>query len=129
MEGASLGYKLKQFRWELIYAWQRAYRGYDYKDVCDLNINFINRLIPMLKDFKENNIAIWEYEDENGNVVELSEEETNKIIDEIIYHFENSDENKLTTEKYGDDWKDVNAEQLMEMLKTLINQHDKQNQL
>ena len=58
---------LNEFKWQLKYAWQRAYSGYDNRDVFDLYYRFI--------EFKKNNNALFE---------NCNEEETNKILDNMI---------------------------------------------
>lgn len=92
---AKLTYKIKSLRWDLLYAWQRAWRGYDDTEVFELSYKFTERMIHILKDFRKNNIALFpniEYKDTvNYTDISLTEEETNSIIDEMIYHFENSD--------------------------------------
>ena len=36
-KGASFGYRLRELRWQLRYAWQRAWRGYSDVDVFDFS--------------------------------------------------------------------------------------------
>ena len=46
----SLRFKLKNLKWELIYAWQRAWRGYDDMDVIEIQWTFVERCKKTLKD-------------------------------------------------------------------------------
>lgn len=75
LEGASLGYRLRHIRYELKYAWQRAWRGYDDSMVFDMNDTFIELYREILKDFKENL---------HGYPGTMTEEEWNDILDEMI---------------------------------------------
>lgn len=88
VEGMGVVYKAKAFGWALKYAWQRAWGGYDDVDVFSLNDSFIERMLPIMKDFRENNFAL--FCDEN-NV--LTMKETNKILDDMINLLEHSDPN------------------------------------
>ena len=90
-KGASFGYRLKELRWQLHYAWQRAWRGYDDTEVFDFCFTFMERIIPILKDFRERNIALWIEDRGTDNYKELTEDQTNEIIDRMIYLAENSD--------------------------------------
>jgi hypothetical protein len=98
-EGASLRFKIKEMYWEIRYAWQRAWKGYDFCDVCNLDYRFIEKMTLILRDFKENNIALFN-DDERGI---LSEEETDKIIGDMIYYFENSDADAMLDPLYERD--------------------------
>lgn len=93
-EGQSILWYLKSLPCKLKYAWQRAWRGWDDSEVFELRGNFTTRMIGILRQFKEVNIATW-YDREQQRF--RSEEETNSIIDEIILHFEESDEDKWIT--------------------------------
>jgi hypothetical protein len=87
---SSSKYKLKELCWQLRYAWQRAWRGYDDVEVFDLSFKFIERIVPILKDYKKNNVAL--FTDRKTSYI-LTEEETDEILDEMISLFENSDAN------------------------------------
>lgn len=50
-KGASLRYKLREFWWQLRYAWQRAWRGYDFTDVFELGYNFTAKMPVLLTEF------------------------------------------------------------------------------
>ena len=99
---ARITYKIKSLKWELRYAWQRAWRGYDDVEVFDLSYKFIERMTQILKDFRKNNIALFPNPDYQDTVhltdISLSEKETNDVLDEMINHFENSDINAWTEE-------------------------------
>lgn len=115
----SLKWKIKELYWQLRYAWQRAWVGYDYTDIFELGFNFVERMPFLLKEFKENNIALFPDLDNPSNL-SLTEEETDAIIDEMIFYFENCDEEVVYKRLYGVDsfddeyvyekWKIVNEE-------------------
>lgn len=75
LEGASLGYRLRHIRYELKYAWQRAWCGYDDSMVFSMNDSFIELYRTMLKSFKCNL---------HGHPYTMTEEEWNSILDEMI---------------------------------------------
>ena len=102
-KGAKLSFRIKQLFWEIRYAWQRAWRGYDFVDVFDLGFVFARKMPILLKKFKENNIAMW-YDVEEQK--QLTEEETDKVLDEMIYYFENCDEMVVYDRILGEDWAD-----------------------
>ena len=96
-KGSSLRWKIKGFRTELRYAWQRVWRGYDDSDVFNLNIKFLERYTQILKNFKENSVATFSYPDiipitwEEFEANCYTEEETNTVLNRMIYCFENAD--------------------------------------
>lgn len=83
--GMSLRYKLRELWLQLRYAWQRAWRGYDFTDVFELGYNFTAKMPVLLTEFMKNNVGL-SY---------LEEEETNAVIKEMIFYFENCDEDHV----------------------------------
>lgn len=75
LDGASLSYRLKHIRYELKYAWQRAWRGYDDSMVFDIDYSFIDLYREIFKDFKENLDSFPST---------MTEEEWDDILDEMI---------------------------------------------
>ena len=57
----SLKWKLKNLRWELRYAWRRAWYGYDDMDIIEMYASFIERYKAILKDYRENHIHTMLY--------------------------------------------------------------------
>lgn len=86
VKGYSLAGKLGELKWELKYAFQRAWRGYDDVDVFALYDRFNERMIATLKDFRKSNNGLWV-----DGKIQLTEEETNKAIEKMISHFEKAD--------------------------------------
>lgn len=111
-KGASLRVRIRESYWQLRYAWQRAWRGYDFTDVFELGFNFVERMPFLLREFKKYNDALFPNIDDNGklpseyknvNELSLTEEETNAIIDEMIFYFENCNEDFVYKRLYGVD--------------------------
>lgn len=75
LQGTSLGYRLRHIRYELRYAWQRVWRGYDDSMVFNLDYGFVELYREILKDFKENL---------HGYPGTMTEEEWNDVLDEMI---------------------------------------------
>lgn len=115
-KGARLSFRIKEFCWELRYAWQRAWRGYDFTDVFELGFNFVERMPFLLREFKKYNDALFPNIDDNGKLpseyksideLSLTEEETDAILDEMIFYFENCNEDVVYERLYGiDPYKD-----------------------
>lgn len=80
---------LKDIKYKIKYAFERIKDGYDSRDVFSLDYNFIWRFEKLLKEFRKYN---------NGVPYEMSEEEWNKILDEMIYHLHYMDENNIEDE-------------------------------
>lgn len=71
----------RSFYWQHRYAFRRAWNGYDDTDIFNFDSNLRERLLVTLKEFKECNFALFTNPD--GHEV-LTEEETDKVIDEMI---------------------------------------------
>ena len=97
-----LKWKIKEIYWELRYAWQRAWIGYDFTDIFELGYNFVHHMPFLLKEFKKKNIGLFPDLD-NPSRLCLTEEETNAVIDEMIFYFENCDEHIVYKRLYGVD--------------------------
>lgn len=82
-EGSSLKWKLKELRWELKYAWQRVWRGYDDCDVFGFGDRIIKKITLILEDFIETS---------SGYPAEFSEDEWNNILKEMLEYFRNANE-------------------------------------
>ena len=101
-KGSGLKWKIKTIYWELRYAWQRAWRGYDFTDVFELGFNFVERMPFLLRDFKKYNDALFPSLDDHTRF-SLTEEETNAILDEMIFYFENCNEDVVYKRLFGVD--------------------------
>ena len=83
------------------YAWQRAWRNYDDTDLFDLFFNFTSRMPALLKEVKKNNDTLFRnlnHEDE----LTLTVEETDAILDEMIFYFENCNLDTVYRRIFGD---------------------------
>lgn len=121
-KGSSFTYKVKELWWQLRYAWQRAWRGYDYMDTFELCFRFRERMVPILKNFRENNVGLFYDSEKQRN---LTEEETNSIINEMIYHFENSDTDAWTENTNLTPFNDGDSDKITEFEQNAI-EHEKQ---
>ena len=83
---------LKDLFYACRYAFERVKDGYDSRDVFSLDYSFLLRYEKILKDFRKYN---------NGHPCNMTEEEWNKILDDMIYHLhymiEENVENELQT--------------------------------
>lgn len=98
-KGASLRLRIKWLMCEIRYAWQRAWRGYDDAEIYDLGYTLIWRMPMLLTEFKKRNCAL--FPDKDGGKLSLTKEETDAVIDEMIFYFENCDEDVVYKRLFG----------------------------
>lgn len=105
LKGRSLRYKLKEIRWNLRYAWQRAWRGWDSRDMFNMYTSFIDRRKEILKAYRKNHCTLLnipeEYRHIFGNRFFFNEDETNMILDMLIFHLDMMDEDYVEKLLYG----------------------------
>lgn len=86
-------YKLKWWirnaRWEVYYGFQRMFKGYDEVDTFETFAKFTERYSKILTDYRK-----YHY----GHPGEMTEEEWDAIVDEMIYHLKYMDEETVTEE-------------------------------
>lgn len=89
---------LKDTYWTVRYGLQRMFKGYDSVDIFDTFSSFIKRYHKILTEIKKNHYT---------HPFEMSDEEWNNIIDEMIYHLYYMNEhnvNKELMEDKPEDW-------------------------
>jgi len=91
-KGMSFINRLKELKWELKYAWQRVWRGYDDTDVFGFNDSFLEKIILILEDFNKTKISY---------PADLTFEEWGNILNQMIEYFKNSSED-YTDDKFDD---------------------------
>ena len=105
-KGQQLRFWLRDFKWELTYAWQRTWRGYDDVMVFNLDSRLEKTMVALLTDFKEHN---------NSQFGKLTEEETNRIIDRMIYCFKRCDES-VVYKDFGINYEDHNTKDMIRVM-------------
>lgn len=108
---SSIRVMLREIYWELRYAWQRAWKGYDARDIFNFNANCIDRMIVCLEEIKESKWGLLnvpeKYQDnyipgiQRNDTGCFTEEETNHILETIIYYLRMSDEDNVEKQLYG----------------------------
>lgn len=100
----SLKYKIKNVFRNLIYAWQRAWLGYDYRELWNYDSIFRIRTIEIFKRLKKDRLSLFnmpeEYRD-NFNSLFLTSEQTDMVLDIMIYHLQMMDEDYVEKVLYG----------------------------
>lgn len=93
--------KCRKLKWRC----QRFIRGWADEDTWDIDWWFIKTLSPILKKFKEDN---------DSHPFKLSEEEWDKILDDMIHYLEGMNEEGAVNQLYGeganltvDDYKEI----------------------
>lgn len=96
-KGMFFHWRIQRLFWELRYAWQRAWRGYDDVEIFDLGFSFLQRMPVLLRQFKACNISLFHDHEHDRD---MTEEETNAVIDKMIWYFDNCDENTVIDRLY-----------------------------
>lgn len=118
IKGFRIGFRLREMMWELRYAWQRAWRGYDSTDVFELGFNFISLMPVLLREFRDKTIAMLPDPDHPERP--HSEEETQQILDEMISCFENCDEDVVWERMVGKPLSELPDDAILENTKSVM---------
>lgn len=101
-----LGFKVKNLYYQVKYGFQRMFRGYDDTEVFNTDLTFIDRYLKILKDFKKHHCA---------HPCELTPEQWNAVLDEMIKHLTLMNENNVMSklkkgmpDSFEPDYKTVN---------------------
>ena len=110
---------LRELRWELKYAWDRAWIGYDDVDFFECFEMFRRRMIRILEDFIKHGHGLLNLPQESEHYNELlkrfpkgyfDEESTELIYKTMIYHLQMMDEDYVEKILYGNNVYDDNYE-------------------
>lgn len=80
---------IKDAYWETRYGFQRMFKGYDFVDTFETFAKFTERYSKILVDYRKRHI---------GYCAEMTSEEWDGIIDEMIYHLHYMDEETVIEE-------------------------------
>lgn len=112
-KGNRLRWKLHNLKYELKYALQRAWLGYDNRDVWACESMFQERMILILKEFRNTHYCLWWVPEESEHYNKLgyldnvsnkrcfNEEETDTIIDMMIWHLKMMDDDFVEKQLFG----------------------------
>lgn len=101
----------KELRWELKYAWRRAWRGYDGVDFFECFEMFRRRMIRILEDFINHGHGLLNLPNQSEHYDELlkrfpkgyfDEKNTELIYQTMIFHLQMMDEDYVEKILYGD---------------------------
>lgn len=103
-KGCRLKHRIKRTYWDIRYAWQRAWNGYDYQDIFNMDNMFVKRYISILNDYNKCRHCVFnvpkQYRDVFGKLF-FTDEQTKVIIDMMIFHLEMMDEDYVEKMLYG----------------------------
>ena len=103
-KGNSLKWRIKELYWDFRYALKRVWYGYDDRDIFAMNDMFRDRYIAILKEYNKNRHCCWnvpeQYRDVLGQLF-FTDEQTNVIIDTMIFHLQMTDEDHVEKVLYG----------------------------
>ena len=100
----------RELRWELRYAWRRAWKGYDDVDMFECFEMFRRRMIKILNDFIKHGNALLTIPNQSEHYNELlkifpkgylDEENTKLIYQTMIFHLQMMDEDYVEKKLYG----------------------------
>ena len=100
----------REVRWQLQYAWRRAWYGYDDVDMFECFEMFRRRMIRILEDFIKHGNGLLNLPQESEHYNELlekfpercfDEENTNQIYQSMIFHLQMMDEDYVEKILYG----------------------------
>ena len=109
-EKISLRHFFRELRWELRYAWRRAWRGYDDVDFFECFEMFRRRMIRILEDFINYGNGLLNLPQESEHYKELlkkfsegyfDDEHTKLIYQTMIFHLHMMDEDYVEKKLYG----------------------------
>ena len=101
---------LRELRWELKYAWQRAGRGYDFLDTIECSEMFRRRMIRVLNNYAEYGHGLLNIPTQSEHYDKLlekfpepyfDEEHTKLIFQTMIAHLEMMDEDYVEKIIFG----------------------------
>ena len=101
---------IKELRWELRYAWRRAWFGYDDVDMFECFEMFRRRMIRILEDFIKHGHSLFSIPTQSEHYDELlkrfpdmvfDEEHTELIYRTMIFHLQMMDEDYVEKILYG----------------------------
>lgn len=96
-KGASLRHKINCLRYALQTAWQRAWYGYSFDDICEFHGNMAEQIAAMLRSFKDcANFFVLVDPDTHK---ELTWEEAERIYDRMIKCVEYGNDEDLCYEE------------------------------
>lgn len=96
--GAGLRWKIRALVFELKFAWQRAWRGYADPDVWGICEEITVTLPVLLKEFRKCHHGLFT---DPVTFEALTEEETNTIIDDLVFYLENCNDDVVYERLFG----------------------------
>ena len=96
--------RLNRMRREFVYAWERAWRGYDRAEVWNIDSVFRERYIEILKDYKKYGHGLFNVPKKyrnDFNKLFFTDEETGAIVDTLIFHLEMMNDDFVEKKLYG----------------------------
>lgn len=103
-KGMSFISRLRHMRYSMVYAWQRAWNGYDMTETWSMYYSFIDRYKAILKDYRANHYCLFNVPEECRDIfgkLIFDSDETNDILDTMIFHLEMMDEDYVEKVLYG----------------------------
>lgn len=104
-KGCRLRHRISELIWEIRYAWQRAWKDYDETDIFAMNDRFIERYKIILQEYRNTHWGLFnipdKYKDMFNNRKYFTQDETDTIIDTMIFHLSMCDEDYVEKKLFG----------------------------
>lgn len=103
-KGQRIKHILRDLKWDVFYAWQRAWKGYDNREVFNTDYMFRDRYKVILKDYNENRHCLFNVPAEYRDIfrkLHFDDDETAAIIETMIFHLKMMDEDYVEKKLYG----------------------------
>ena len=65
--GCRFIHRLKELKWNIKYAWQRAWRGWDDTEKFAMGYNFIERTKQILQSYRKNHMSLFNIHEDYRN--------------------------------------------------------------
>lgn len=107
-KGYKLRHKVKELYWQIRYAWQRAWQGYDSSDIFNMNDNLREKMIVMLEEYDKTRACLFtkpysleEIKNIPSEELIMTNEETSEVIQKMIGLLKASNESYYCDENYN----------------------------
>lgn len=104
-KGCRLRHRINELKWDIKDAWQRAWRGYDSADIFDMDQCFIEKYKVILKRYRDTHYCLFNIPEKYRKIFDgrlhFTGEETDTILDMMIFHLEMMNEDYVEKVLYG----------------------------
>lgn len=103
-KGCRLKHRISELCWDIRYAWKRVWDGYDDRDIFAMHDMFREKYIEILKEYNKCRHCLFNVPEQYRDVLgkfHFDDEETDIIINMMIFHLEMMDDDYVEKILYG----------------------------